>query len=244
MTRSRSVLDTSTSFAPGQCADARADVHGDPTDVVATDLALAGVQPGAHLDAERLHRVADRHGAADRSLRTVEHRQKAVTRRAHLTAPKPSELRPHDGVVRIEQRMPVTVADLRRPARRVDDVGEKHGGEDPVVGHVGLVAGEEFGDLLKGLTPRFDEVVDVAPRQLNVLRARYVVGDVLAQLGRDDRSSACWTTRVGTRIVGSRGRTSNSATRGIMRATVPGLAARRSVRAQLPEFPRSTACPD
>jgi len=26
------------------------------------------VQPGAHLDAERLHRVADRHGAADRSL--------------------------------------------------------------------------------------------------------------------------------------------------------------------------------
>jgi hypothetical protein len=27
------------------------------------------VQPGSHLDAERLHRVADRHGAADRSLR-------------------------------------------------------------------------------------------------------------------------------------------------------------------------------
>ena len=41
-------------------------------------------------------------------------------------------------------------------------------------------------------------------------------------------SSAWWTTRVGTRIVGSTARTSISATRGIMRATVPGLAARRS----------------
>jgi hypothetical protein len=47
-------------------------VHGNPADVVAADLALAGVQPGAHLDAERLHRVADRHGAADRSLRAIE----------------------------------------------------------------------------------------------------------------------------------------------------------------------------
>jgi hypothetical protein len=37
--------------------------------VVAADLALAGVQPGAHLDAERLHRVANCHGAADRSPR-------------------------------------------------------------------------------------------------------------------------------------------------------------------------------
>ena len=82
--------------------------------------------------------------------------------------------------------MPVAVADLRRPARRVDDVGEKHRREDPVVGHLGLVPGEELGDLLKRLTPRFDEVVDVAPRQLDVLRARYVVGDVPAQLGRYD----------------------------------------------------------
>ena len=42
-------------------------------------------------------------------------------------------------------------------------------------------------------------------------------------------SSVCWTTRVGTRIVGSTARTSNSVTRGIMRVTVAGLAARRSM---------------
>ena len=38
--------------------DARADVHGDPAEVVvAEQLALAGVQPGAQADAERLDRV-------------------------------------------------------------------------------------------------------------------------------------------------------------------------------------------
>jgi hypothetical protein len=89
----------------------------DPADVIAAHLALAGVQPGAHLDAERLHRVADRHRAANRSLRTVEHREEAVSRRIHLAASKPSELRPDDGVVRIKQRMPVTVADLRAQPR-------------------------------------------------------------------------------------------------------------------------------
>ena len=95
------MLDTSTSFGPAS-ALTRADVHGDPADGIAADLALAGVQPGAHLDAERLHRVADRHRAADRSLRAVEHREEAVSRSGHLAASKPSELRPDDGVVSIQ----------------------------------------------------------------------------------------------------------------------------------------------
>ena len=42
-------------------------------------------------------------------------------------------------------------------------------------------------DLLEGLAPWFHEVVNVAPRQLDVLRARYVVSDVLAPLGQDPR---------------------------------------------------------
>jgi hypothetical protein len=79
---------------------------------------------------------------------------------------------PDDGVVCVEQRMPVTVAHFRGPARRVHDVGEEHGGENPIVGHVGLVAGEELGDLLKGWAPWFHDVVPVAPRDLDVLRAR------------------------------------------------------------------------
>jgi hypothetical protein len=33
-------------------------VHADPTDLIAADLALSGMQPGTHLDAERLHRAS------------------------------------------------------------------------------------------------------------------------------------------------------------------------------------------
>src|SRR4029077_2698209 len=161
--------------------------HADPADVIATDFALTGVQPGAHLDAECLHRVADRHRAADRPLRAVKHRQEAITRRIHLAAPKSSELRPDDGVVRIKQRVPVTVADLCGPARRVHDVGEQHRGQNPIIRDVGLVAGEELGDLLEGRAPfRFDEVIHVAPREFDVFRAGYVIGDVLAPLRRDN----------------------------------------------------------
>ncbi len=82
--------------------------------------------------------------------------------------------------------MPVTVTDLGGPARRVHDVGEEHRGENPIVGHVGPVPGEELGDLLEGLAPWFNGVIPVAAWHLNVFRVGYVLGDVLALRGRDD----------------------------------------------------------
>src|SRR3981081_2791330 len=89
--------------------------------------------------------------------------------------------------MRIKQSVPIAVTDLHRPARRVDNVGEQHRGKIPIIGDVGLVAGEELGDLVKRRAPRFDEVVNVASGQLNVFRSRYVIGDVLAPGGWDER---------------------------------------------------------
>ena len=43
---------------------------------------------GAHLDAERLHCVADGHRAADRALRAVEHREEPVSGDVRLAARK------------------------------------------------------------------------------------------------------------------------------------------------------------
>ena len=93
--------------------------------------------------------------------------------------------------MRVEQRMPVSVADLGGPARRVHDVGEEHCGENPIVGHFCLVPGEELVDLLKRRAPRFNEVVQVAPWKLNVFRARYMVSDILALRGHDHRVGRC-----------------------------------------------------
>ena len=84
-----------------------------------------------------------------RTRRCATRREEAVARCVHLATPKARELRSDDSVVRVEQRMPVAVADLGGPSRRVHDVGEQHGGENPIVGHFGSVPGEELGDLLR-----------------------------------------------------------------------------------------------
>ena len=45
-----------------------ADMHGDPTHIVARDLDLAGVDPSPHLQAEWPERVADRSGRLAEAL--------------------------------------------------------------------------------------------------------------------------------------------------------------------------------
>src|SRR6476660_6031724 len=82
--------------------------------------------------------------------------------------------------------MPVSITHVCGLAGRVDDVGEQDGGKHSVVGHVCLLAGEELGDLLEGIPPWLNEVVHVAPLQLNVFRARYAVCDVPPRRGQDE----------------------------------------------------------
>jgi hypothetical protein len=77
------VLDTSTWFGPDS-----ADVYGDPADVLPRTSHSPVCNPGAHLDTQRLHRVTNRHGAADRPLWAVEHREETVTRGVHFAAPE------------------------------------------------------------------------------------------------------------------------------------------------------------
>jgi hypothetical protein len=53
-------------------------VDGDAADILAAQLDLAGVRPGADLDPEGLDRVAQRLRAVERSRRGVERAQGAV----------------------------------------------------------------------------------------------------------------------------------------------------------------------
>ena len=154
---------------------------------------------------------------------------------AHLATRKRRELRSHDGVVRIEQRVPVAVAELCGPARRVHDVGEEHGGENAVVGNLCLVAGEELGDLLEGRRAIPGRPCGGCCARATRRTSRPVsdLRPVLPCAGGTNGSSAWWRTRVGTPTVGSTARTSISLVSRTMRATVPGLAARRSMRAQV-----------
>jgi len=163
MTGSRTVLDTSTSLAPAKALTRAPMCTAIPPMSSPRTPHSPVCKPARTCRPECLHRVANRHRAANRPLRAVEHREEAIARRVHLAASKPGQLRPDDGVVRVKQGVPVTVAHLRRPARRVHDVGEEHGGENTVVRDVCLLAGEKLGDLLEGGSPWFYKVVCVAP---------------------------------------------------------------------------------
>ena len=116
-TRSFTVLETSTSPGCALRGDAGADVDGDPADLAVDQLALAGVQAGADLEAELAHRLGDRAGAADRPGRAVEGGEEAVAGGVDLLAAEPDQLAPDERVVALEQVAPAPVAELAPRAR-------------------------------------------------------------------------------------------------------------------------------
>ena len=58
--------------------DASTNVHGQPADVIAVELAFAGMDGGAHFEAEPAYLLGDRGGASDRPRWPVEGGQEAV----------------------------------------------------------------------------------------------------------------------------------------------------------------------
>src|SRR5436190_22640781 len=84
---------------PGDRSHARADVDRDAPEVVAYQLALAGMEPGPHLDPEVAHRIAGRAGAADRARGAVDGGQEPVAERLHLPAPLSLELAADERIV-------------------------------------------------------------------------------------------------------------------------------------------------
>ena len=63
----------------GERADTCADVDGHPADVVADELALAGVQARSQLDVQRSHLIRDQHGHSESRAR--DHRRSRESRR-------------------------------------------------------------------------------------------------------------------------------------------------------------------
>jgi hypothetical protein len=85
-------LDSGTGYEVPDCAghqhfvrvrsrcNPRADVYRDSAYVVADQLTFTGMQPGAHLEAQSLHSLADCARTSDRARRTVERGQQPVAR--------------------------------------------------------------------------------------------------------------------------------------------------------------------
>src|SRR5262249_37762654 len=113
---------------PGEVLHARPDDHGDSPELAGDDLALACVHPGADLDAEPAHGVADRERTAKRADRPIEGGVEPVACGVLLYAAMSRKLRAHQRMMSLEKVAPTAIADGCGLLRSPDDIGEEHGG--------------------------------------------------------------------------------------------------------------------
>src|SRR5437870_11379632 len=101
-------------------------MNGYPTDIVAAQLYLAGVQARPDLDPKPAHRGTKRARAIDRPSRTVERGQRAVAGVLHEATSELLHMPGDHRVVIVEQLAPPAIAQGGRSIGRADDVGEHH----------------------------------------------------------------------------------------------------------------------
>src|SRR5207247_8916763 len=140
------------------------DVYGHPAYVPGAQLALARVEPGAHLEAEARDLVRDARCAADRARRAIEGGEESVAHRLDLPPSVAVDLVAHELVVAVEQLPPATIAHPGRALCRPDDVGEQHGRQHSFRRRGGADAGEELLDLVEPCVDVTGGVGVVPPR--------------------------------------------------------------------------------
>ena len=185
-TRSFTVLDTSTSPAPGKRCDSRADVNGDAADIVAHHFALASMKPGTNFDAKRFDFFGNSASATNAARRTVEGSENAIAGCLDLMAAETSEIASDRGVMTIEQVMPTAIAERGGFLGRADDVGKENGSEHPVDldwrPRTGQKLLDGIGDL-HGIVA--DEWYVIFSRKLDIARAGNVLGEITSTLDVD-----------------------------------------------------------
>ena len=123
----------------GALADPSGDVHGHPRQPVPKQLALAGVDAGAQLDAEPGRGNAQLLGADDRRPRGVERHQEAIAPIGQHPAAGLVDGLIDDLVVALEQLSPPRVTQPRQVLGRADDVGDQQRLVEATGGRVRIV---------------------------------------------------------------------------------------------------------
>lgn len=120
-------------------------MYGDAADLIAHDLAFAGVESAADLKAEIANRIRDRTGASNGARRTIKGGKESVPRGVDFAASELNEHTPNDGIVVVEKIVPTPVTECDGLFGRTNDVGEQHCSEYPV----GLCYGTDAGEKLR-----------------------------------------------------------------------------------------------
>ena len=162
--------------------DPRGDMDGQSTEIVAPDLALAGVQSSSDFDAEAVSCLDDFGCASNAASRSVEAGQETVSGGLDLLSTESHELITHKPVMRIEQRSPASITELSCFACRVHDVSEEGGGEDALNLDPRAFPRDELGNGLKVLDGWSREPTNIGALNLEKRRPLDVVGQVSAEL--------------------------------------------------------------
>ena len=197
------MLDTSTSPGPASEATRAPMCTAIPRDLVAAELALAGVQARAHVEAERATHVRDRPRAADRARRPVEGGEEPVAGRVDLAPAEALELATHERVVALEQLAPAAVAELARarsvePTMSVNRTVASTRSGSARLAH----AGEELLDLVEHVVRRSPSSDVVVAGQLDERAPGMVRARKRAFSTRQTLSPARCSTSVGRLIAG------------------------------------------
>src|ERR1700751_1513671 len=113
----------------GLAKDPRRDVYGNSPDVSVDQFALAGVDAGADLDAQRLGVSAQGLGAADGLRRGVERGEGGVAGGPYHRGAESLRQFGGDLPEAVQHSTPPLIARRRGVLRRGDDVGEHHGAQ-------------------------------------------------------------------------------------------------------------------
>lgn len=184
-TSSRTVLDTNTSPALA-CATIRAaTLTANPREIVTSTVALAGMNPGAHLNSQRSDSVTHRSSTADRPRRTFEHSEETIAERLDRPTPVALDLDADDLVVAFDQCPPALVSHLGGSLCRGDDVGE----QDRRQGTIGVApvtgAGQELLDLVDDRLPVPDPDEVIPAWEDGQLRPRDLLCEIPTEFDRN-----------------------------------------------------------
>ena len=150
-------------------------MDGEAAHIVAYELDLASVNPGANRDTEIIDRGGNRPGASNRACWPVEDGKKSIAGSMNLASAKLIELEPHLAVMRQQQLAPGGIPEPLKLRSRVHDIGEEHGGEHAIP------------ISRRGKDPRASELDCLerfAPDNPGIVTGRNVIDIVDHQVGR------------------------------------------------------------
>jgi hypothetical protein len=94
-------------------------MHGEPAEVAAANLGLAGMDSGTNLKADFRHPIHEGQGTAGCGDGALERGEESIARGGDLAAPETDQFTPGQGVMSVEQVSPPSVADVSPAPGRV-----------------------------------------------------------------------------------------------------------------------------